>query len=116
MGHIHLHVAYLAEAENFYRNVLGFDVMARYGSAASFLSAGGYHHHLGMNTWAGVGAPAPPSEVARLLWYEIRLPDSAALLQVINRVQAAGLPVTEEDNGFYVQDPSKNRILLVASS
>jgi catechol 2,3-dioxygenase len=115
MGHIHLHVAYLAEAENFYRNVLGFDVMARYGSAASFLSAGGYHHHLGMNTWAGVGAPAPPSDVARLLWYEIRLPDSAALLQVINRVQAAGLPVTEEDGGFYVQDPSKNRILLTAS-
>src|SRR5574341_1976790 len=62
IGHIHLHVADLATAEAFYRDVLGFDLMVRYGSSASFLSAGGYHHHIGVNTWAGAGAPPPPPD------------------------------------------------------
>ncbi|HKT81519.1 MAG TPA: VOC family protein, partial [Vicinamibacterales bacterium] len=62
IGHVHLHVRDLAEAEYFYAGVLGFDVMQRYGRAALFVSAGGYHHHVGLNTWAGVGAPPPAPE------------------------------------------------------
>ena len=60
MGHMHLHVAHLDAAEAFYRDVLGFDLILRYGPSASFLAAGGYHHHIGLNTWAGIGAPSPP--------------------------------------------------------
>ena len=59
IGHMHLHVADIAQAEAFYCGVLGFDLMLRYGSSASFVSAGGYHHHIGLNIWAGVGAPPP---------------------------------------------------------
>ena len=75
MGHVHLHVAQLPAAEAFYVDTLGFALMQRYGGQADFVSAGGYHHHLGLNVWAGVGAPPPSEDAARLLWYEIVLPD-----------------------------------------
>ena len=69
IGHIHLQVSHIPPAEQFYLGVLGFDLMARYGPSASFVSAGGYHHHIAFNTWAGVGAPAPrrinPDAVSR---------------------------------------------------
>ncbi len=65
MGHVHLRVSDVAAAEAFYRDVLGFDVTTRFGSSASFLSKGGYHHHIGLNTWESLGAPAPPAGVAR---------------------------------------------------
>ncbi len=71
MGHVHLHVSQLNAALDFYTNVVGFDLVMRYGPSAGFVSAGGYHHHLGLNTWAGVGAPPAPADTARLLWYEI---------------------------------------------
>ena len=77
IGHVHLHVADLAEAEQFYTRVLGFQLMQRYGSGAIFVSAGGYHHHIGLNTWAGVGAPPPPEDVAGLRWFEVLLPEEA---------------------------------------
>jgi catechol 2,3-dioxygenase len=111
MGHIHLHVADLAAAEQFYGDVLGFALLFRYPSA-SFMAAGGYHHHLGLNTWAGVGVPPPPDDAARLLRYEIRLPDAAALTEVTDRIQAAGLSLTKQDGGWLVRDPSQNNILL----
>ena len=60
IGHVHLHVSRLDDAERFYVDVLGFELMQRYGPSALFVSAGGYHHHIGLNTWAGVGAPPPP--------------------------------------------------------
>lgn len=113
MGHIHLQVADTAASERFYIDVLGFDLMARYGASASFISAGGYHHHLGMNTWHSAGAPPQPPDAARLLWYEIRLPDTDTLTTLVNRLQTAGVTVTEQENGFYLQDPSQNGILLV---
>jgi catechol 2,3-dioxygenase len=99
MGHIHLHVAHIAAAEQFYCSLLGFDLVMRYGGQASFISAGGYHHHLGLNTWAGVSAPPPPTDAARLLWYEIRLPDDQALRQALDRLQAANW-LFEQHDGF----------------
>ena len=74
IGHVHLHVSDLGQAEAFYRDLLGFDVVSRYGPSASFVSAGGYHHHIGMNTWAGVGVPSPPADGVGLRFFTIQLP------------------------------------------
>lgn len=111
MGHIHLQVADVAAAERFYTSVLGFERMTTY-PLASFISAGGYHHHLGLNSWAGVGVPAPPDCAARLLSYELCLPTSDALNPVLERVRAANLPLMETDHGWAVHDPSHNLIML----
>ena len=115
IGHVHLHVASIADAERFYCDILGFDLMVRYGAAASFVSAGGYHHHLGLNTWAGVGALPPPQETARLDWYSIRLPDEAARTAVVERIHQAGLPLAEDGHALIVRDPAENEVRLVVS-
>ena len=115
IGHIHLHVGDLDAAEAFYTQVLGFDLITRYGPSAGFVSAGGYHHHIGFNTWAGVGVPPPPAGAAGLRWYEVRLPNTAELDKVAARLQQAGLPVSEEEDGFMVRDPAENAILLTAN-
>lgn len=115
MGHIHLQVANVPAAQEFYTEVLGFAHMADYPSA-SFVSAGGYHHHIGMNSWMGAGAPPPPPDAARLLVYEIRLPGQAALAEVIERLQTASAPLTETEEGWLTQDPSQNVIRLVLAS
>ena len=78
IGHVHLHVRELAEAEAFWSGTFGFDVTARYPAQASFLSAGGYHHHLGANVWAGVGAPAAPEDARGLLFFEWVVPEGEA--------------------------------------
>lgn len=78
IGHVHLHVRDLAEAERFWSGTFGFDVTTRYAGQASFLSAGGYHHHLGVNVWAGVGAPAPPEEALGLLHFQWIVPAGGA--------------------------------------
>jgi catechol 2,3-dioxygenase len=116
VGHMHLHVSDLRSTERFYVDVLGFELIARYGPSAMFVSAGGYHHHIGLNTWAGVGAPRPPSNSLRLQWYEIRLPETAALNEVMARVQAANIPYLEEDSGFSVDDPSGNKVCFTTVS
>lgn len=112
IGHVHLHVRDLTEAENFYTKVLGFQLMQRYGSGAIFVSAGGYHHHIGANTWAGVGAPPPPDDAVGLRWFQILLPDQVALDGVVARLKSAGVPYEEKDGGILVKDPSQNGILL----
>ncbi len=116
IGHIHLHVADLRIAEAFYRDVLGFDLMVRYGDSASFLSAGGYHHHIGLNTWAGVGAPPPPPDAAGLRYFTILLPNGAELARVVGRVRDAGVPVEETPGGVLVRDPSQNGVMLTATA
>ena len=116
IGHIHLHVANIAPAESFYRDVMGFDLMLRYGSSASFMSAGGYHHHLGMNTWAGVGAPPPLENSAGLRWYTIELPNPATLEEVLDRVRQANIPVQQQPEGYFLQDPSHNGIILTSTA
>lgn len=113
MGHIHLQVADLAAAERFYVGVLGFERMMGMPSA-SFVSAGRYHHHIGMNTWAGVGVPAPPAGAARLLCYELCLPDRDALAALTERVRAAGLGLEQQAQGWSVRDPAHNLVLLRA--
>ena len=112
IGHVHLHVSSLSDAERFYIGVLGFDLMQRYGPSALFVSAGGYHHHVGLNTWAGVGAPPPPPGALGLRHYVVTLPDEAALAAVAARVRAADLPVESVEGGLLVHDPAKNAILL----
>jgi catechol 2,3-dioxygenase len=114
MGHVHLHVANLAEADGFYVDVLGFSKPPTTFPVptASFVNAGGYHHHLGLNTWAGVGAPPPPDDAARLLVYEILFPDAGALAPVIDRLKASEIHPVEQEEGWLVQDPSRNNILL----
>jgi catechol 2,3-dioxygenase len=114
IGHVHLQVADIAEAEEFYNGVLGFDVMVRGYPGALFVSAGGYHHHIGLNTWhsAGSGPPAPGS--VGLRHYEVELPDSAELRVVLGRVHAAGIETADVPGGKLVRDPSGNGVLLTA--
>ena len=115
IGHVHLHVSDLAAAERFYVGVLGFEMMQRYGPSALFVSAGGYHHHIGLNTWAGVGAPPPPAGAIGLRHFVVTLPDPAALADVVGRVHAANIPVDSADGGALIKDPAGNAILLIAN-
>jgi catechol 2,3-dioxygenase len=115
LGHVHLHVADIAEAETFYRDVLGFELMQRYGPSASFLSAGGYHHHIGINTWADAGAPPPPADAVGLRWFTVCLPDQTELKKVTGRIESAGLEFEERREGLYLHDPSKNGLTLTVS-
>jgi catechol 2,3-dioxygenase len=108
IGHVHLHVARLDETERFYVGVLGFDLMQRYGPSALFVAAGGYHHHIGLNTWAGVGAPPPPAGAIGLRYFDVQLPNAAAIDAVEQRLGAAGVAVESTAGGFIVRDPSRN--------
>lgn len=90
MGHVHLRVSDIAASIAFYRDVLGFDLMATFGARAAFLSAGGYHHHIGANTWGSAGAGQAPDGVATLRHMTIRLPTSAEMDRVAERAAAAG--------------------------
>jgi catechol 2,3-dioxygenase len=114
IGHVHLHVADLQKAEQFYCQTLGFEITAKMGDMALFISAGGYHHHIGLNTWAGVGAPPPPPDAVGLRYYSIIIPNTNELETILTNLQNAGIPVEQQDGGWLVQDPSKNAILLVA--
>ncbi len=113
LGHVHLHVRDLQEAVDFYHNVIGFDVMGIAESVRmAFVSAGGYHHHIGLNTWQGEGAPAPAPDAVGLRYFTVELPNRAALDQVIQRVDQAGLPSNQTDDGLLVHDPSQNGVML----
>jgi catechol 2,3-dioxygenase len=114
MGHVHLRVANLADAEAFYAGVLGFEVMQRYGHGALFVAAGGYHHHVGLNTWGGVGAPPPPSDAVGLDHVVVQLPGRAARDRVEAAIRAQRIPATTDDRGVLVRDPSGNALLFTA--
>ena len=114
IGHVHLTVSNLERAVKFYRDALGFEVTQRHGSSAVFLSAGGYHHHIGLNTWAGVGAPPPPPGAIGLRHFVVRLPDEAARSAVSDRLRAANVAIDIQDEGLLVRDPAGNGILLAA--
>jgi catechol 2,3-dioxygenase len=105
MGHIHLQVSDIATAERFYVDVLGFDLVLHFGRSASFVSAGGYHHHIGMNTWASQGASPPPAGSTGLSRYVIALPGNDALSAVTARLRAADIPFTENEGSVAVTDP-----------
>ena len=113
VGHVHLHVRNVPEAVDFYHGVLGFDVQGISASfGAAFVSAGGYHHHLGLNTWQGEGAPPPPSDAAGLRYFTVQLPEQAALDQVIARVDEAGIASNQTPDGLLMHDPSQNGVML----
>lgn len=112
MGHIHLHVADLKKAEQFYTKGLGFEVVSYYPQAA-FLSTGGYHHHIAINTWQGEGAATPPKNSVGLNWYSLVFPDEAIRENAIQQLKQLGALVTEEADFYVTSDPSGNQIRLV---
>jgi catechol 2,3-dioxygenase len=111
LGHIHLQVGDIAQAEVFYCDDLGFDVMARMPSAL-FVSAGGYHHHIGLNTWHSRGTAPAPAGTAGLRFFTLDLPNEEAHRAVVARIAAAGLAYTEAEPAVVVRDPWQNTILL----
>jgi catechol 2,3-dioxygenase len=113
MGHIHLHVRDIDEALDFYHGVLGFDVMGvAKAFRMAFVSAGGYHHHIGLNTWQGEGAPPAPADAAGLQHFMVELPDQKALDEVVARVEKAGIPANQTEEGLLLYDPSQNGVIL----
>jgi catechol 2,3-dioxygenase len=112
LGHMHLHVAHIRPAEQFYRDTLGFDLTARFGSQASFYAAGGYHHHIATNTWAGVGAPPPPEGSVGLNEFTIEVPNEAAVRNVALRLATQGVAYREDGPDLLTEDPSRNRVRI----
>ncbi|MCK8486749.1 VOC family protein [Paenibacillus sp. MBLB2552] len=105
MGHVHLHVGDLHQAEQFYCGILGFEVTAHYGTAALFISAGGYHHHIGLNMWAGKGAPPAPENAVGIRYFTTELPDVPALEAVESRLAEAKVAYHREGNELRLSDP-----------
>lgn len=117
VGHVHLRVADLERAIAFYRDVLGFELNLRYGADAAFLGAGGYHHHIGLNTWNSAGATPPPPGHTGLYHAAFLYPDRASLGAVVKRVLEAGIPLDgSADHGVseavYLRDPDGNGVEL----
>lgn len=117
VGHVHLKVADLDRAIAFYSGILGFEVTQRYGPQAAFLSAGGYHHHIGLNTWESRGATPPPPGHTGLYHTAFLFPDRKSLAQVLKRLVEAGWPLDgASDHGvseaLYLTDPDGNGVEL----
>jgi len=114
MGHVHLKVAGIPETVEFYRDVLGFELVAGRGNEAAFLSAGGYHHHVGANTWESAGAPPPPAGSAALRHATIVLPSVEERDELVGRVAESGAEPQDTPEGPLVRDPSGNALVLAA--
>lgn len=117
IGHVHLKVSDLDRAVDFYRDALGFGETTRLGDQAAFLSAGGYHHHIGLNTWESKGGSPPPPGSTGLFHFAIRYPTRAALAKALKRLVDAGVPLSgASDHGvseaIYLNDPDGNGIEL----
>ncbi len=115
LGHMHLRVADIPRSEWFYHDVLGFDITARYGESALFLAAGGYHHHIAVNTWGSAGAPPAPEDATGLREFTVKLPNGAELNRVADRILSAGIPVENAAASALVRDPSGDLIRFVPS-
>jgi len=117
IGHVHLKVADLDRALRFYRDVLGFELTQRYGKEAAFLSAGGYHHHIGLNTWDSEGGSPPPANSTGLYHLAIAYPTRTELADALRRLMRAGIPLEgASDHGvseaLYLRDPDGNGVEL----
>lgn len=117
IGHVHLKVADIERALAFYCGVLGFELTTRYGPSAAFISAGGYHHHIGLNTWESKGGPAPPAGTTGLYHLAVLYPTRAALADALRRLLKAGIPLDgASDHGvseaLYLRDPDQNGVEL----
>ncbi len=115
MGHVHLHVADVDDALRFYHDLVGFDVMGHV-PGVGFVSAGGYHHHLGLNTWAGRGAKPAPAGAAGLRRFTVELPAKRDLEDVVGRLEHGDVSLIEEAGGFAAVDPSANRVLFTTAA
>ena len=114
IGHVHLNAASLGDSERFYCDAIGFDVTVRGYPGALFVSAGGYHHHLGLNTWNGEGVPPPPAGAIGLERYEVLVPDRDALSAATGRLAESGIAVEDVSGGVTAVDPSGVKVSLVA--
>jgi catechol 2,3-dioxygenase len=117
IGHVHLKVSDLDKALDFYHGLLGFEIIQRLGDQAAFISAGGYHHHIGLNTWQSKGAPPAPKHSTGLFHTAIVYPDRKSLAQIFKRLQEANYPFTgAADHGvseaLYLDDPDGNGVEL----
>lgn len=117
IGHVHLKVADLERALGFYHGVLGFEITQRFGAQAAFLSAGGYHHQIGLNTWESEGGQPPSFGTTGLYHLAILYPDRASLADALRRLQKAGIPLDgAADHGvseaLYLRDPDGNGVEL----
>jgi catechol 2,3-dioxygenase len=117
IGHVHLKVADIERSLAFYCDVLGFELTQRYGPQAAFVAAGGYHHHIGLNTWHSAGAPPPPRNTTGLYHVAIRYPTRAALADALKRLAGAGIQLDgASDHGvseaLYLRDPDQNGVEL----
>ena len=112
LGHMHLHVGNLPQANTFYGDVIGLDLITRMGNSALFMSAGGYHHHLGLNTWAGINAPPPPPDAIGLRYFSLKLPQSNEVGAIADRARNTGGSIEETESGVLLRDPFKNGVLL----
>jgi catechol 2,3-dioxygenase len=117
IGHVHLKVADLERALDFYCGVLGFELTQRYGAQAAFVSAGGYHHHIGLNTWESAGSSSPPQGATGLYHLAILYPTRAALADALRRLMVANIPLEgASDHGvseaLYLRDPDSNGVEL----
>jgi catechol 2,3-dioxygenase len=112
LGHMHLHIAYLDQSVDFYEHVLGFDFLLNFGGTAGFLSAGGYHHHVGLNTWNGVGAEPNPPDAIGLEYFTVNLTGEQERQDLVARLEQAGWSYEVRDGELFVCDPSQNAILF----
>lgn len=116
VGHVHLHVADVAKANRFYHDLLGFEIQGQSAAVGvSFVSAGGYHHHIGLNTWLGQSAPPAADGALGLRYFQVVLPDGSELKRLTDRLEQANLSVERNEDGVLVRDPSGNGVLLTAS-
>jgi catechol 2,3-dioxygenase len=116
MGHVHMHVANLNKTEQFYNELLDFQTMARYGPQALFMAVGGYHHHLGFNTWSGEGATPQPQPAAGMKQYKIWVHDSQTYNAIYHRIKDKNLIIEEESGCFKVKDPSSMAIVVAKTN
>ena len=112
MGHVHLQVSDIPEAEAFWSGVVGFEPTVRSYPGALFVSAGGYHHHVGLNTWGTAGAPPPPEGARGLASLEVVVPGAAEVDRIGERARAAGADAERDGGGLRLRDPSGNRVLV----
>jgi catechol 2,3-dioxygenase len=112
LGHMHVHVADIPKTEAFYQDVVGFDFLMNYGGQAAFFSAGGYHHHLGANTWNGRGAPAPAPDSVGLRYFTVELANEGERENLLGRLKTNHHPYEERSDGILVKDPADNHILF----
>ncbi|MFA9557583.1 VOC family protein [Evansella sp. AB-rgal1] len=113
LGHVHVHVADMEKTKDFYHNILGFPIKIEIADHALFIAGGDYHHHLGLNTWAGVGAPQPPSSVVQMEYFTITVPSMEEMESIMGKLVQNDIEVENREGGLFGRDPSGNGILFV---